>query len=84
MHRRQITRLSTGCDDEQMHAALYTHFAEASAWKITDGAIDSLQQLKASGHPYCRYQIPLMNETHRSHLLLLGLVVNIKFSKKGQ
>lgn len=41
--------MSTGCDNDQMHAELYAHFAKANAWNITEGAVDSLQRLKEEG-----------------------------------
>lgn len=45
--------MSTGCDNDQMHHDLYSHFATASAWKVTEGAVAALEQLRASGQQLC-------------------------------
>ena len=60
--RQQITRLSTGCDNEEMHANLYAHFAHAEAWTVADGAVEALRLLKASG------QVELMPDSKEDAL----------------
>jgi len=46
---RHIVSSATGLHDDQMHADIYDYFSKASAWTVTEGAVEALQHLKKSG-----------------------------------
>jgi REG-2-like HAD superfamily hydrolase len=46
---RHIVSHATGCTSEPMFEDIYAHYASASAWKLSDGVVPALTQLKDNG-----------------------------------
>lgn len=62
--RRHIVSSATGLHDDQMHADIYDYFSKASAWTVTEGAVEALQHLKKSGETLYSCQPPPPHPIH--------------------
>ncbi len=46
------TGLSDQMHTDQMHTDIYDYFSRASAWTVTEGAVEALRHLKQSGESF--------------------------------